>query len=250
MTGTDPHSLTGAYALDALDDEERAAFERHLRTCESCAEEVRGLAATAEILGRAVAAPPPPHLKQRVMREITGMPQEPPRTGPDAAPPTVAVRRRRAPQWALAACLAAAVGLGATAWWQHERADQARQEARAAQRQADRITRVLAAPDATVSPAELAGGARGSVIVSHDVDRAVFTASGMARPPGGKVYQLWFAADGRMRSAGLMDPSRTDQTVLLTGAVGDASGMGITVEPAGGSKQPTSKPLALVELPA
>ena len=28
---TDVHSLSGAYALDAVDDLERAAFERHLR---------------------------------------------------------------------------------------------------------------------------------------------------------------------------------------------------------------------------
>ena len=42
------HSLAGAYALDALDDLERAAFDRHLRECEACraeADELREAAA-------------------------------------------------------------------------------------------------------------------------------------------------------------------------------------------------------------
>ncbi|MYS39774.1 anti-sigma factor, partial [Streptomyces sp. SID5998] len=40
MTTTDLHALTGAYALHALPDDERAAFERHLTGCSSCAREV------------------------------------------------------------------------------------------------------------------------------------------------------------------------------------------------------------------
>ena len=53
-----------------------------------------------------------------------------------------------------------------------------------------------------------------------------------------------------MRSAGLMDPGRSDQAVLLQGTVDGASGMGVTVEPTGGSKQPTTSPLALLNFPA
>jgi anti-sigma-K factor RskA len=77
----------------------------------------------------------------------------------------------------------------------------------------------------------------------------VFVVSGMARPPGGKVYQLWFDDGGTMRSAGLMDPDRSDQAVLMRGGVARASGMGITVEPDGGSKQPTTTPIALMAFP-
>ncbi|WP_031054754.1 anti-sigma factor, partial [Streptomyces sp. NRRL WC-3774] len=94
-----------------------------------------------------------------------------------------------------------------------------------------------------------AGGATGTVVVSRGLDRAVFAVSGMARPPGGKVYQLWFDEQGTMRSAGLMDPGRSDQAVLMRGAVDGASGMGVTVEPAGGSTHPTSAPVALMSLP-
>ena len=50
MTASDIHSLSGAYALDAVDDLERAAFERHLRECEACALEVGELRETVSRL--------------------------------------------------------------------------------------------------------------------------------------------------------------------------------------------------------
>ncbi|MFF2852496.1 anti-sigma factor domain-containing protein [Streptomyces sp. NPDC058001] len=52
-----------------------------------------------------------------------------------------------------------------------------------------------------------------------------------------------------MRSAGLLDPDRGDQAVLMRGALGGASGTGVTVEPAGGSREPTSAPVALMKFP-
>lgn len=52
-----------------------------------------------------------------------------------------------------------------------------------------------------------------------------------------------------MRSAGLMNRAATSGTVLLDGPVDGASAIGITVEPAGGSAQPTSAPLALLTFP-
>ncbi|MEU7407708.1 anti-sigma factor [Streptomyces sp. NPDC044948] len=88
------------------------------------------------------------------------------------------------------------------------------------------------------------------MVVSEGQDRAVFLASGMAEPPRGKVYQLWFDDHGTMRSAGLMDPGSTSQAVLMEGAVDGAAGVGITVEPSGGSEQPTSDPIALMSMPA
>ena len=43
MTSPDIHALGGAYVLDAVDDLERAAFDRHLADCETCANEVAEL---------------------------------------------------------------------------------------------------------------------------------------------------------------------------------------------------------------
>ncbi|MEU4167914.1 anti-sigma factor [Streptomyces sp. NPDC026665] len=249
MNTADLHTLTGAYALHALSDDERERFERHAADCEDCATEVRELSATAARLGLAVTASPGPALKDRVIRRITTVRQEPPRTLPLTVQRAGVLRRYRPARWALAAALAAAASLGGTAVWQHERAQDAQEQARAAERRAAQVTAVLTAPDATSRTAKLADGASGTVVVSRSRDQAVFISSKMAKPPGGKVYQLWYDDAGTMRSAGLMDPDRTSETVLLKGAVDGASGMGITVEPAGGSPEPTSAPVALLGLP-
>ncbi|MGW8987677.1 anti-sigma factor [Streptomyces parvus] len=248
MSTAELHTLTGAYALHALPESEQRAFEQHLEDCEACAQEVRELSATAARLGLAVAGTPPRELRERVLREITTVRQEAPAHG----------RRERAGgkgrtgRWyayALAACVAAAAAFGGVAVWQNQLAQDARQEANQAQRQNEEVARVLSAPDAKTSSGELTGGARGTVVVSQSQNRAVFLASGMAPPPSGKVYQIWFNDEGTMRSAGLMDPKASDDAVLLNGPVGQASGMGITVEPAGGSAEPTSDPVALMDFP-
>ncbi|MFF9345592.1 anti-sigma factor domain-containing protein [Streptomyces sp. NPDC014734] len=249
MMTIDLHRLTGAYALHALSDEENASFERHLVGCESCAQETAELSATATRLGLAVAAPASPALREQVLRRITTVRQETPGMPVRVLPVRAGLKGRLLSRWALAACLAAAAALGVTTVWQHQQAADARAEARQASRSTDEIAAVLAAPDARTRSAGLAGGATGTVVVSHSRDRAVFAVSGMTRPSGGKVYQLWFNDGGNMRSAGLMDPDRSDQAVLMQGGVDRASGMGITVEPDGGSKQPTTTPLALMTFP-
>jgi anti-sigma-K factor RskA len=69
----DPHALAGAYALDALDGAERARFERHLASCPTCPDEVRGFTATAAVLGLAAAVTPPPSLKGRVLADVAAL---------------------------------------------------------------------------------------------------------------------------------------------------------------------------------
>ncbi|GAA3742475.1 anti-sigma factor [Streptomyces tremellae] len=250
MTTPELHTLTGAYALHALDPAERAEFERHLRACPACAQEVAELSATAGRLGLAVSLTPPDALKERVMRAVTTERQLPPAV-PAASRTGSGAGRRRAPaRWALAACLAAAAGLGGVAVWQHEEVQDARAQAQAAQDQARELAAVLSAPDARTTSGKLSDGASGTVVVSRSQDRAAFIASGLPKPPAGKAYQLWFDDGGTMRSAGLITSSAATQSVLLHGHIGRASGMGITVEPAGGSASPTTNPLALMDFPA
>ncbi|GFH66649.1 MULTISPECIES: anti-sigma factor [Streptomyces] len=251
MTTAELHTLTGAYALHALDDEERAAFDRHLADCPACTTEVAELTATAARLGLAETADAPPEMKDRVMRRIGEVRQEPPRTtAVDSA--RRPGRARRFTGLALAACLAVAAGLGGVAVWQHQEAEQARQRAEAAERRAASVARVLAAPDARSQSARLDSGSRATVVVSASLDEAVLLAAGLPAPPAGKVYQLWFDDGGTMRSAGVMPPSRGDgvEAVRLEGGVGEASGVGITVEPPGGSRRPSSDPIGLLDLPA
>ncbi|ARP72822.1 anti-sigma factor [Streptomyces pluripotens] len=243
MTAADLHTLTGAYALHALGADERGAFERHMRSCEACATEVREFSATAARLGLAAAAGPRGALRAEVLRRIESVRQEPPRrTG--VHQPVARRRVARLTRWALAACLAAAAGLGGTAVWQYQRADRAAERAERAERRWDAIAAVLAASDARTTTVRLGGGATATVVVSRGRGRAVFVASGMSEPPPGKVYQLWFDDQGTMRPAGVMDPGRSTEAVLMRGAVDGARGIGVTVEPAGGSRQPTSSPIA------
>ncbi|OEV31249.1 anti-sigma factor, partial [Streptomyces nanshensis] len=85
------------------------------------------------------------------------------------------------PRVALAACLAAAAAFGGVAVWQYESAQDAREQAEQTRQRQEDVAGVLAAPDArTTSGGELPGGARGTVVVSRERDRAVFLASGMS----------------------------------------------------------------------
>ncbi|MGW3313718.1 anti-sigma factor [Streptomyces sp. NPDC001073] len=250
MITDDLHLLTGAYALRALSDEEREVFERHLAGCEACAQETAELSATAARLGLAVSVETDREMRGRVLHRITTVRQATPGEGPEPRSGRGVVRARLLSRWALAACLAAAAALGGTAVWQHQRADSALAQAHRSEQETAQVSAVLAAPDARARAVTLPGTGTGTVVVSHQRGQAVFVVSGMAQAPAGKVYQLWFDDAGTMRSAGLMDPDRSDQAVLLHGTVDGASGMGITVEPSGGSKQPTSAPLALTQFPA
>ncbi|MFD9984020.1 anti-sigma factor [Streptomyces massasporeus] len=245
-TDTDLHTLTGAYALHALSDEECALFERHLNACPSCDHEITEFTATAAKLAAAVALTPRPAMKRHVQQRVTTVRQVAPRVPRTA---TAARLRRRLPPLMLAACLAAATALGGVAVREHHRAEDALAQEQQARRQADELATVLGASDAVSRRIPLRD-ASATLVVSRAHDKAVVVAADMSAPPKGKVYQLWYAQDGTMRPAGLMDTDRTRQTVALSGSANSASAVGITVEPAGGSDRPTSAPLAVVNLPA
>src|SRR4051812_42357707 len=78
MSTVDPHLLTGAYAVDALDDEERADFEAHLTTCAACRAEVADLQNAASGLATLSAQVPPDSLRESVLGAISSTRQLPP----------------------------------------------------------------------------------------------------------------------------------------------------------------------------
>jgi anti-sigma factor RsiW len=78
MTTDDAHDLTGAYAVYALDREEREAFRRHCADCPDCARETVRQQEAAAWLALAAARTPPPRLKVRVLAEVARTPQLPP----------------------------------------------------------------------------------------------------------------------------------------------------------------------------
>ncbi|MEU3302189.1 anti-sigma factor [Streptomyces sp. NPDC006678] len=168
-------------------------------------------------------------------------------------PPTLTQYRshrlRRLPRLGLAAAIALGAVSGA-ALWQYQESQRAHARAERAEARAAGLSAVLAAPDTRISSRKMHGGGTGTVIVSKQRDRAAFLSSGLPALPDGKVYQLWFADAGTMRSAGIIDDATRDGTVLMDGPVRSASGVGLTVEPAGGSPSPTSDPLVVMAFPA
>ncbi|MFC9388703.1 anti-sigma factor [Streptomyces venezuelae] len=244
---TDAHTLAAAYALGALDDTERKEFDAHLRTCEACRQEVAEFQATTARLAAAVSQAPPAAAKAEVMAAIDGVRQLPPRIpAPSAVPALGGFLRRRAVPWALAASVAAAV-LGGVAVWQTRSGQDLEQQARQAQQQLDAVSAVLAAPDARTAHGKAANGALTTVVSSDQQNQAVFTAANLPAPGVGKTYQLWLDHEGTMRPAGLIEH---DGTVILAGNPADAGAVGLTLEPAGGSPEPTTAPLLLMAMPA
>ncbi|MFJ9596738.1 anti-sigma factor domain-containing protein [Streptomyces virginiae] len=243
---TDAHTLAAAYALGALENDERDAFDAHLHSCEACRQEATEFQATAARLAAAVSQPPPASTKTQVMAAIDGVRQLPPRIPTHAATPARGGRlRRKALPLALAAGVAAAA-LGGLAVWQAQNGHDLEQQARRAQQQLDALNAVLAAPDARTVHGKTANGALTTVVTSDRRNKAVFTAANLPTPAPGKTYQLWLDHDGTMRPAGLID---RDGTVELAGDPARAGAVGLTLEPAGGSPQPTTEPLLLMTLP-
>ena len=109
MTNQDLHDLAAPYALDVLDDDDRRAFEAHLRECEQCRTELRALAETVGVLAYANEGPAPPEsLRDRILVAAR-------EEGPSNV---VSIRRRRTRLYAgvaLAAAAVAALAIGLTA---------------------------------------------------------------------------------------------------------------------------------------
>lgn len=240
---SDLHALSGAYAVDAVDDLERARFERHLIECADCEAEVQSLREAAAVLAEDSALAPPPSLRNRVLADIATVRPLPPEVPTPEVPtpvvPTAEPRSSRRPWLTLlvAASVLAVLGVGLGMWqpWTNQAPTLTASE------------RVLRADDAQSVRLTFDGGATATLVRSVSESRAVITTSDMPLAPEGKVYELWLQQpDGEMAPAGLM-PAKADQTVLLEGDASDAVAAGITIEPAGGSLEPSTEPIALFD---
>jgi anti-sigma-K factor RskA len=233
----DLHALVGAYAVDALDDLERRRFEDHLAECETCARETRGLREAAAHLGTAVAVPPPARLRERVLSDVARVRPLPPLLANGHS------RRRGRTPWlftvAAAACLVVATVMGGMALVAQQRADRAV----AANRE---VYQVLAAADLQTVSAPVSTGGTGTVASSRSQGRAVVALSGLDRLPSSRTYELWFMGAGDPRPAGLL---RESGEPLVVAGLGEATQIGLTIEPAGGSARPTTRPIFTAPVP-
>jgi anti-sigma-K factor RskA len=259
----EPHTLAGAYVLDALGPADRARSERHLARCEQCAKEIRGLAEVTARLAGAAAAEPPPGLTQRALAAAARTRQLPPLT-PDRPRPWAArlssaggpVRRAMgtrarpaARSWlprlapALAAVmviLAAVLGLAARGAQHQLRQDQLRSHA---------IAAVLTARDAHMISARVSTGGTATIVMSGREHALVFAAQGLRLLPPSRRYELWLMGHRGDKPAGMLPGPRDGMTgPVLASGLQPGDRLGLTVEPAGGSAHPTAPVIALVAL--
>jgi anti-sigma-K factor RskA len=245
---TDVHALSGAYAIDALDDAERAQFEQHLALCGECRAEVAGLQEAGAELAATTMATPSAALRARVLADVAQVRPLPPVVAPPAGVTDLAAHRsrRRRPLLLAAAAAAVVAAVSVTGFVVDRTADE---PTTVQQALPDPTEAVLAASDAETHATDLPeveGTATATVVRSRELGQAVIMTQNMPVLPRSEVYQLWLRVDGDMKPAGLM--TATDSTVLLEGDATDAEAIGVTVEPAGGSPRPTTQPVAYVPL--
>jgi anti-sigma-K factor RskA len=209
MERTGIHELSAAYALDALDADERREFEEHLTHCPECREAVASFQETASALAHQVdMPPPPPSLRERILEQVRRersnvVPLRPRWVFPATA--TVA---------AVAAC--AAIGLGIWA--------------------ATLNNRLGERPEAVQLT-----GAIGSLIVSRG-NEGTLVVKDLPPPPIGKTYEAWVIQGEKPLPAGTF--SGGDRVAfVLTRKVPDGAIVAVTLEPAGGVEKPTTNPL-------
>ncbi|MEV4347608.1 anti-sigma factor [Actinoplanes sp. NPDC049596] len=240
---TEIHTLLGPYVLDAVDDLERAAFDRHLRECAECRAEVDELREATARLGGATWSVPPPRLRENVLAEIGRTRQLP----PVAEKPPTAFRWRRLT--AAAAVVVAVAGAGAVAYEvQDQRVRTERATAEAARAGEARVRAILTAPDLTVREEALTTGGRLTVASSGMYGAGVVMLAADGSAPDGKVYQLWtLRPNTAPASAGVLEPGQAATVQLVEGLAG-VTGVAVTVEPPKGSTAPTTTPIGDVTL--
>ncbi|BDI23759.1 anti-sigma factor [Herbiconiux sp. L3-i23] len=260
-------NLSGAYALDALSELERLAFEEQLRGSEELRAEVAGFVDTAALLAAATApVAPPVGLKSALLDRLdstlqlpaddaspmlVGAVAEPVRTdsrGPettsDATVTDLASRRRRRPRGRLmfavtsaAAAVALFVGgiaLGATT---------------TAPNEAEQLASISAASDMRRIDVDLPAGGSASLLASADLELSAVVMHDVASLPDDEVYQAWFVREDGPVSAGLV-AAASDGYRILDGDYDADAVVALTVEPAGGSAQPTTDPIVFAGSPA
>ncbi|MDP3969273.1 MAG: anti-sigma factor [Nocardioides sp.] len=240
---TDVHTLSGAYAVDALDPREAAEFEEHLEQCHACREEVAELQHAAALMGAAEAAAAPAALRSRVLDEVERAPQLPPRVAslpsdPVTVPGSVVPLRRRLPARGLLAAAAAVVALAIGGVLV---SDTMRDDGVPL---AGGVVQVFEADDARSVTVDTSNGGKVRVALSAaEGQMAVDTAQLPDLGPR-QVYQLWTVVGDIAQPAGVLDDPKTGASM---GLPAEGTKVAITIEPMGGSERPTSAPIVTVD---
>lgn len=271
-----------AYALDALDPTERAAFELHLTTCERCQQAVAELRTVTAALGASVEpVAPPESLKARTMSRATAQPQAhasasvsrltPRSSSADRVSPVVQPARRSSEWLVRAASIIVIVGLGlyASALRSEvatlrtlvaevtERAEQLRSQVAGLRGDSMRLSHamsVISAPDAVRLQLRGAANApRATGLAFFSPDRGLIVAANQLPPLApGRVYQLWVIPPGSSvaLSGGVFSVDSTGAlpgfTATLPAGVRSVKTIAITDEPGPVGSPSGTTPILLV----
>ncbi len=235
-TITDVHTLSGAYALDALAPDETAEFRRHLSACSSCCDEVRELRLAAARMGAIEAVQPPAQLRARVLAAADRTRQVPPGVIPMERAAGSRKRGRRWDRLALAAAAVFLVGGGAVGLGQvlGDSEDPSLTPAE----------RVFEADDAHELDVSTMNGGKLHVAVSPSRKQMAVDTSQLPELEGDRVYQLWSVQGESAASAGVIESP--GETVLMP-LPEQGVQIALTIEPAGGSELPKKEPIAKVD---
>ncbi|HYU57175.1 MAG TPA: anti-sigma factor [Actinomycetota bacterium] len=222
--------------LGGMVREERARFAaqlgEHMRTCDLCRTLYAGY---SELAGRLALAtppiPPPASLEDRVVAEAAGM-------GPPVRAPSPRARLRRIALAAAAAGVLVAGSVAATVAVTRPGGGALSGEAVA----------VLTLPGTRLVQMEVADGGTVAFAYHTAARRSVVVGDGLAALPGGRVYELWLIGAAGPVPGAVFSPD--DGRVVQAGDLATTSfdTVALTVEPSGGSDQPTTDPIAQTEV--
>lgn len=275
----DARLLAAGHALGSLTSEERATYERLLQHSEEARSEASAFDEVASALSATPAtAEPPADLKARLMAQIATTPQDRPadathapsaetpapvpaapaagdgeaapteasdvRSGTrrDARPATQAEQKAQRRWYGRPLVLVAAAAAAAVLFAGGTAVGFSVAQHSSTTVQADALASITSAPDAQRASAKVAGGGTATLVWSASLGKSAMIVDGVGSAPAGSTYQLWYIRDGHATSAGLM----SGQWQVLDGGLHQGDVVGLTVEPSGGSKQPTTKPIVTI----
>jgi len=224
---SDLHHLAAAYALDALDLDERVAFEAHHPTCDICPAELAEYQETAARMA-VDKVEPDPAMRDRLLAEIDEIRQLPPLVSDTVTD----IRSARSAAWRAAAgaiAVAAALIVGVVGFQLGQR-DQTFD--------ADLVAH-LASPDLVIKTLTGDSGADVSIHWSAEHGRLALLATNLEALGDDMEYQLW-VLDETGAVPSVVFTTHNGSASVLGEFAGTPQGWAITSEPAGGSAEPTS----------
>ncbi len=230
MTDIDVHHLAAAYALDALDDRERTAFEGHYGACEVCRTDVQEFRHTLTQVADSLVAPPPMSLKAKVMADVAATRQLSPLVAPVVA---LDERRRTRSLISMAAAAAAIVMIvvGVASFRGGDETDNFAADLAHVMEQSDSQVLSLASKD----------GAQGTFKVawSNSLGEAVLIGDDLPTTAADKAYELWLITPDEAMAMYVLDPAKDGSVHHVLKAPADPTAWAITVEPSAGSATAT-----------